>query len=285
MIRGDRPAFSEADADEVSAALLDRVCSEGRLEELDRLRSLLKHGAKEWHERPFLDGFPKADDYVNGNIGLAIKFNDLSGVECDPYHVHWLARYHLHVIEDPVLNPSSVGAKCKIDDPGSTQRGDQEVMFVPIVQLPGKPQQVIATLIGLQRIENEGVGPLNGLLYRSLVQGSYHFLPRCASRQGGFRRVGAHTSPESHPTIVEGGPHVVNGVTSQETDNGWQRFGRLHDQGPFAGLRVRFGYDGARVFLDDAVSDAIQISDVMLGPLDLDPSVAKRKVGFRVGHE
>ena len=62
---------------------LRSVLPEGRDEQFNRFVSFFQESGKEWHQRPFVDGFPTYKDYVGGHVGLVIRVQPNGASEVD----------------------------------------------------------------------------------------------------------------------------------------------------------------------------------------------------------
>jgi hypothetical protein len=250
--------------------LAQRVLREVRVEELYALSRFLKRSGQEWHDAPFLTGLPGADDYVNGNVGLAVKLRPALGRGLlDSQYRDVPTNYTVFKYE------LAADASSYLDVPESGRNNTQyrEIVFVPVVQLPQKPQGGISArfagsiFVRLDGIQNEVNDSRNGKLFRSLLNGTFDLIPAVPSGHGNFSTSVSGASVQTHPAVIKGAFEIVDDVANQQGELNGNGRACVNSQAINA-VRVEGEADGIRIFFDEVNVSNYELIDVMLGPSD-----------------
>ncbi len=234
---------------------LRSILPEGRDEQFNRFVRFFKERREEWYKRPFIDGMPKVKDYIDGHVGLSV-WRKVVGETYD------VRTYKLVV--DKGNRPPRAGER-RLPDLGVLGVDDKHVVLVPIIDLPREPQDFVAVPVGSQLIQNEGVGPRDGFLNRSVLKGTYHFLPDLGARKGTLLGLGINHALEAHPAAIQGRAEAENRVSCEKGNRRRDDFPTEHD---LSVIRLRADERGLILPLNEFVDPLSDLADLTLGPLD-----------------
>ena len=151
---------------------------------------------------------------------------------------------------------------------------EQDLMLVGCIQTVQYPQPVSVvsafTMIRLEALNNGLCRPGNAL-YISPVTGLFKFLDRARDREclqlGLLFPVCKNQLPDE---VIEARSKMVNNFASDNSKSDWWRDPHCV-QDAFSGLRIRLSNSGISVFRQERTDFIVQISDLLIGPLNLGP--------------
>jgi hypothetical protein len=76
-------------------------------------------------------------------------------------------------------------------------------VFVPVIDLCDKPENFVATFVGLEIIEKKSLNAREGLLYRSLIDGRFSVRKWSARDSTLSTRIGVNGAKKAHPAAIE----------------------------------------------------------------------------------
>lgn len=236
-------------------------------EGLDGLVGIFQKRREKWQQKPFVDGFPRFQDYVESQVRLSVQMQ-----RCGPFSEEFCVSYEFIIrgLEDRA-SPSAT----EFPDVSLFQGGHKHVVLVPVVDLPAEPKHFIAVPVGFHRVPEQSFRPLEGLLYRSLIKGSFHIVPCIPARQGFDSPVfwrSLNGAPKAHPAAVEGGAEIEDRVTRHKSHP--RGNGRIVDiKAPRLIVRTLPG--ALAIALEEPLDVGVELVDYLLGPSDLDHGIAE----------
>lgn len=147
---------------------------------------------------------------------------------------------------------------------------DKQPMFVlDVKSVQGPDGFSIPSLVGLYDIHDEVDDPFGGLIFESAMDGCYKFIPGVVHRKLGMSGP-LSVSGEFYVVgdEIESGAQIMERVSSDAHELFWHGFTRLELERVVASIRVSLNEDSVRMSVD-AYQNTVQISDVLLGPLNL----------------
>ena len=244
---------------------LKRLLPEGRHKEFDSFVSFFEGRRQKWHQRPFVDGMPRLKDYLDGDISLKL-FCRRAGTDVEKSVRSLTYKFVVHRGNKNFVASRQCCLKIQLSNGSFWGRKHKHVVLVPVVDLGDEPQHLSTVFVGSNLIQNEVVSPLEGGLYRSLLQGTYHTLAIIRAGKRAFVSVGVTGALEPHPATIKCGSE-----TKHDVAGGQRKPGRdgvvLDDHAP--GLLVQCDRGGISVILDELIDSGFKPFDVLLGPSHL----------------
>ncbi|MEX0802031.1 MAG: hypothetical protein WD688_01730 [Candidatus Binatia bacterium] len=231
-----------------------------RLKRQNRFRTELTELRERWDNRLVLERCSLWEEYRRGRLSVACYLERRAGHD----HSEFASGMHGGAA---IGQPISV-LIFRVDPRNGLDRddGDEELVFVEVVELGDLPESKIPSLVRLYHIENMRGELGRGFLYRSEIMRGYKVLPFFAYRE---RDPVVVFPDEVRGNIVERGAQIVHDVANQERNFGWRRGERVELQEIAAGLRVLLNMNFAEVRLKKPLQDRFDSLDVVVGPLDL----------------
>lgn len=256
----------------VSIAASRGLLPEGRDEQFNRVVSFFQERREKWYQRPFVDGFPRYEDYVAGDIGVIVNF------QFKPWRQRFesdgdrfAVAFDGHVFDGK--GPLGWGRDSHFVDFGDLLRQEKHVVLVPVVDLPAEPDRFVAVSVGAYAIEDYRVDALEGLLYRSLGQNAFHFAPGLCTGQTTFICRIVDSALQAHPTAVKGRAKAENDIASSQGHFD-RKFSVVDPY--FTSLRIDFDRSGIVLSVDKQIHPLVEQVEFMLGPSHFRAGMDKR---------
>lgn len=246
---------------------------EMRLERLDDTKDKLRKLFKRWDNRFVVEKLSIGKEYVSGRLSVAVYF-------------------HARGIIDSAKGATGINGSSKalknvivlvfqIDagQTGGHEGGDQEAVFVDVVDFPESPKRKCSSLVRLYRVNDDIDKIGSGFLYQGVPA-----LLSCGRVcfKGGYKRVPSFVHGEGNPTIIassvannltreviESGPQIMHGVTDGKGDAGWHRCERVELEKIVSRVRLGLDVEFAEVRVEERGEMMLDFVDVAVGPLDL----------------
>ena len=223
----------------------------------------LRKTYQRWDDLLALERLPLSEAYSEGRLSVVLKLS-LSGQACH-YAEYRASRYFegavLHL--DPPDNERHV---CK---GGHGDHRKQQEVLVRDVHLVDGAERIVPSLVRFDLIDNGGDDGLARHLYRSTLNGCFHFLFRVPNRKLDVpaRPIGPVDNLADHK--IEAGSQIVNGVAEDQRDAIGD--GGCHPElkDVLSSVRILLDSKTAKVSFDEGVERGIQLVDVLIGPFDL----------------
>lgn len=244
-----------------------------RVELPQSLLDLMAEHDKRRNDRLELESLDIAKEYVRGRLGFLIKFKSKT-------------RAHGGYVRDPIYSDICLQMVKRRDDLAARasdadiceggdgkDRGKDGVLVVVVDQPEVIEWRATPAWVRLQsREELLRIG--SGCFY-SVAGG---FVTDIAVPAGEFEPTilcSAVPSNQFPCRVIKSGPEVMNRIANDQGDVGGKWGAEAYANCHFAGVRIRAESKRVRITLDEALESDFQISDVLLGPLNLGPSAGE----------
>ncbi len=157
-----------------------------------------------------------------------------------------------------------------VPNPFEMHMGDkQPVLVLNVENVQGPDGLSIPSLVGLYDIHDEIYDPFRGLMFESAVDGGYKFIPSVAYRKlSVLRPLSCSAELNIIGDKIESGAQVMQSISDDAHKFLWHGCTRIELERIVTSIRVSFNRESVRAGIDSH-QKAIQISDVLFGPLDL----------------
>lgn len=145
---------------------------------------------------------------------------------------------------------------------------NEELMLVDVVELPEFPECKTTSLIRAYLVKDNCFELRSGFHYQSQIFGLCYTVPRFVLRELNSVAVSTSGSCDLVGDVVEGDVEVVDCISDDHWDFGWQRL-RLVPDVVHARLRVRVHPQTIEVRFEEGAKHGLQLVDVAYGPIDL----------------
>lgn len=223
--------------------------------------------AQRWKNAAMLERHSVAEKYVAGCLALVCDLDIfLASGDLDEVAV---ARNSRQFTNDKRL--ARLVFKAEVPDVLEMDLGNEEFMLVQNVQCVKLPDGLpIPSSVRLYGVQDEVADPFGGLMFKSAIDGVFHFLPGLVYREFcELRPLPGGRELNIAGRIIQSGSQVVNSIP----DNAHQSLGntlkRNDIEAIVAGMRIVLDGDFVRVSTLVSRKLRVQLSDVLLGPLDL----------------
>ena len=231
-----------------------------RLKRLDRLQREFRELNQRWDNRLVLERCSFAEEYSRGRLSLAVYLKRIrrsnGGENAFAYDTE------CQIFEDVVVLhffrvDSSNALIC--------ENWNQQPVFVEIVQVPHGPKTNVASFVRLYLVRDERRDVWGGLLYTSVLNGGYKFLPRFCHRESDFA---IRSADNFYRHVVKGGSEIVDRVSDNEGGIFW-RHAPDEAQDVVSGIRLSIDQQTAEVSVKEGFENLLEVLDVVIGPLNL----------------
>jgi hypothetical protein len=146
---------------------------------------------------------------------------------------------------------------------------EQPVLVLDVESVQGPDGFPVPSLVGLYDIHDEINDPFGGLMFESAIDGGYKFIPSVAYRKlSVLRPLACSAELNIIGNKIESGTQIMQGVSDDAHKFPWHGCTRFELERIVTSIRVSLNEDSVRVSVD-AHQKTTQISDVLIGPLDL----------------
>lgn len=244
-----------------NSAIRSDALQEGISKKIDTFRSGLEHINERWQDRLAAKDIILWEDYIQGNLSLALIFERCIG-----------ANERATVTRKRAAGKTDRSAACCFDDhidPVNIDYGNNEVVLVDIVKVGDGPDRLISTAIPMRLnvIEDKFFDLGESSLYRRLSNHVFEVLPGCMKREARFTSVGC-CAMEGEPEVVKRGPQVMDSVAHNEGDLS-ASFAQRSKIDSFATVRLFTDGKGIGWYPAQRVYNMFELVDVAIGPFDL----------------
>lgn len=239
--------------------------SQRLLDIFDAARDGLLESMQRWDNRLSLQR-PVSEQYIHDGLTLVCDL-EFSGRR---YRIQFSAAIHLH---GEVFDVQARSDTIYICDGRNRDDGQDDMVLVGDVQLVEGGEGIVAPLVGLYRVGEDVDDGLARRLYVSVcTKGAYKVIPVLPKRK--LRPVVRSISDTSDQLIVhevQRRAEIVDGVANDAGCLFGYRVG-LKAKDMAARIGVTFYPHSVKVGLEEGVEGPLKLVDVLLGPLDLEPS-------------
>lgn len=223
--------------------------------------------AQRWKNRMVLEGHSVAEKYVAGCLSLVCDLNVFpAGGNVDEIAT---VQNRRQFANDERF--ARLVFKAKVPDVLAMDFGNQEFVFVQNVESVKLPDGFpIPSSVRLYDIQDEVADPFGGLMFKSAIDGVFHFLPGIVNRK--LRELSPlPSSSELNITgrIVQSGSQIVDRIPDNAHHPFRNAFERDDVEAIVASLRIVLDGDFVRVTSLESSKFLVKFTDVLFGPLDL----------------
>jgi hypothetical protein len=150
-------------------------------------------------------------------------------------------------------------------DPVSNSGGEQEAMFVEVVELMQVPQGICSSLVRFG-----GVNCINRVLAHSLYFSrtfGFVYLGAFEDREAGESRLLGPIN-QSPDNIIQSTPEILNGLPGSQGDFGRDALVLTEAVHPLSRIWLQLWNDTIRVSFREGSDTVFQVTDVLFGPFD-----------------
>lgn len=250
---------------------------------VDQMRKLME----KWDNRLTLDNLRLAERYLEGGLEIHVHIRVFAVVNvdatdfcavlknCKPLSASAAGLGHDGhalggLLGGVVLDPANHGGAT------AERSNEQEAVFVDVVKLVKFPEDIIATLVRLERVEDAYRSRRHSLYFSGRV--GFVFGSSLEDGKAGpvaprARRstVGQNQLPGQ---MVKTAPQVVQNLPDQQGDGPGDTGADLHPIDLISGLRVYLDSESIRVTFAEGLQPLFEITDVLFGPFDFCSDVA-----------
>jgi hypothetical protein len=266
---GRPPSLQQASADE---RLRDALRYANKLRErgnnvltLHRLRLAERYLKGDLHLHVHLDALPKPDREAEQFCAV---FYGVRGVE------------NINGIRDGL---AASGRRRDESSAHPNEDGNQQVVLVRVVHDAKLPEQIIPArlprFVWFERLENVHNGLSRALMFSA--KSGFEFLGGAKDGKVVLPVLGQHgDGPDCSPENVQRRAEVMHCVASERSPSERREFAHVHADDNLPRLMVSLCDNDIRVTFAEGGNFGYQITDVLFGPFDLDPTA-----GRPIGHE
>ena len=228
---------------------------------LDHIQTVVQHG----QDRLFIDDLDVVKRYLHGHLDLGIRLG--IGVVPVEYYIFCkrseTERTGNFEVSGTVLDNLTEG--------DINTHVDSKLVFVHDVEGVESIEQIVPSLVWIQRANQVPDFGAKMLLYFSLTRGVFEFLFAPENREvniGDIRHIVEMC--QGGCQIVESGPQVKQDITTQHVDlfgNGFDKF--QFDFDPSAIFRIDLRRHRIGITLNPRCEGSVHLVDVLLGPFNL----------------
>ncbi|MCF6113883.1 hypothetical protein [Mesorhizobium muleiense] len=233
---------------------------EGFSEKLDRFVRGLSHIQKRWENALSAKQIMLWKGYLDGDFSVMLIFDIVSEVgkstRPDERCIGYLERR-------PARSNGRVG------DLVNPYCGDDQIVFVDLVELGDGPQNVVASSlpVRLHLIKNERLNFWEGHRYWRLIDGVFDVFPRFVEGERA-ETLPARCAPKCHPDMIERRAQIVDCIADDEGDiqTNFAKIGKIKVR---TTIRLFGNGDSVGFITPDLIFGRFKLVDVAIGPFDL----------------
>lgn len=255
-------------------------------ERLEEFFASLDESRKRWSERLSFDTSQLAERYIHGELRVAvIGRSTLTGQEqlCAWFYPDGLPAEEGELrrsgLQELVVRLESSHDRSGVngDAAEATGDGEQQVVLINDVQLVDGPKPFLCpSRVRLQRLDSllhGGRGALELVLDKPVP---LSFARRSVMTENGKRYIRFITWGDGEREVIERCPQIMDAVANDQRNDLWERFADASDEvQAAAGIRLSIGAQFVGISVPVGLDVALEISRVVLSPVDLRPDTAE----------
>lgn len=230
-------------------------------EKLDRLGDGLRRINERWNNRIVFKDLIFSEDYLKLRFAVVVDLN----LRPVPHQSHRACAAYLYFADhdDAAV---CVSSEHLLED-GGLQNGNDQVVFVEIVQFAGSPKRFVPSLGRVYLIQDEPLSLWESSRYRHFSEGLFKAIPILVNREGDPLGRFPAGACQHVPGIIKGATQIMNGVADEQGRivGDWSG---IKAQDVFASFRVLIGNETIKVLRSEPFDKRIEIRDVLLGPFN-----------------
>lgn len=237
-----------------------------RIEQFNRARDFFGDPVQRRKDQLVLTSSSKIENYIHGRTALVLQCYFPSLCADKSYAPGTAGKVEALPIDGIVF----IILKAYIVEFHRLKHWDDKLMFVQVIQVMQGPQVVIPSLVGFYGVQDVFTERFADLLFfESRIQAGYKFLPRIRDWE---TRPFVSLSDSGGVEQIERTPEIMERIANYKCARITRKFRRVDvefDEG--RSIRVLFNADTIEVGVEKPFENRIQILDVLLGPLNLEP--------------
>lgn len=252
----------------VRPSQLSRLSEKQRLERLNNARNFFGDPVQRWNDRLASEGKSVVEKYSSGRMAFILYSKILSEELAQRQSPRLIGNQQF--IERPFF--SIFVLKANAPDVHDLQDWNQELMFVPNIQVVQSPDRVIPSLVGFYLIQEKIMDfDLDLLLFEDVDEGGFQFISGIANGKSTvLADLSAALDDDVIPQNIEGASKIVEHIPDHHSGIlGWQCIRIEKQRQPIPSFQVLI--DAEDVKVTPLSEPSIQFSKVLRGPLNFYP--------------
>jgi hypothetical protein len=241
-----------------------------KFKRFDGLKRDLMQLQQRFKDRLSFERLSLAEQYRRGGLSIACYFQFGAGLALKKYgFLRFVdAKSPLDIQTDILCLIFKANAANFLDG----HDGDQQVVFVRVVEGADRPEANIASVVDAYVVGKQ-LGKIGeGFFYSSIRGMGTRIIPVFCHRERDlitpYTEI-RNTLQNLNRDMVERGTQVVNDVAYDKATLGWRPVGRNDLDELLSGLAVCLDLNTAKITLEEVLKGRIKLLDVAVGPLDL----------------
>lgn len=232
---------------------------------VNRFRHDLRNLNERWNNRLVLERTSWCEAYIDGRLEIAMYGDRLLGADDE----NWLCCIRADIQASDRNRPERYIGPIDVRHGG---RGDEQIMFVVVVEGVESPKRFIRSVIRSYLLNDKPLSTGNGLLYKVQDGCGYKVLPRGVDREVRFGR-GIDRSQNACAEVIERRSEVVDRISDCKREHTRDGLNGPENESIFIDLatgRANITLYPQRVeFVGQRLSQSNQLVNVAVGPLNL----------------
>jgi hypothetical protein len=245
--------------------------SKEQLERFNRASDHYRNILNLWQDRLALEGESLVEQYCRERFALILH--------CEILSVEGIERKHAFPTSignknGLIVDDAFVVLKANTVNESPLKHWNNELVFVPDIQIVQGPDGVIPSFVGLYRVEHKLVDKIGDLLlFQSIIQSGYQFISRIADQKASVVRGNTVTFPDNIvPENVQSAAEIVKRIADNEGGFLYSQCTRIKvNRDPISMLRVSLNTNSVMGYVAHPHEQSIKVTDVLLGPFNLAP--------------
>jgi len=227
-----------------------------------------------WENRLTLKNLSLSKRYLKGELVLHLHWRGNLSSEM----THYCAVFHGSEKILPSHLDRGVGFGGDEETPEGADSQRQHLMFVSGIDGVQIPECFVPTLVGFGRLDDIHRRFLVRTLWFSLKSG-FEFVGGVEDREIGLARRGTGAVNREAPKDVQGRSEIVDGIRGNSAPPERSSFALEYAKDIAPDVHIWLGNETIRISSEEYSRGRLQLSDVLFGPFDLDPSTGYPATG------